>query len=238
MKSLRKAVSRIIFPDRARFVSPPPDVATRRAAWFDFLFVDFGILRLIWKNRARISPNAIRMNQPYPGDIARAARKGIRTVMTARHDPRHGGNALVAEACVRHGLDYVTFAPLFSRTAPSRDLLLSAWQFLPSLKVPVLIHCKSGADRAGFLAALWLIVVDGRSVREAKEQLTLRHLHVRSSRTGILDAVFDAYLAAYPDERVSFRHWIETEYDAEKLEAGFRAKGLADFVDRIVLRHE
>jgi protein tyrosine phosphatase (PTP) superfamily phosphohydrolase (DUF442 family) len=238
VKQIRKSLAKRLFPDRARFAVPPPDAATRRAAWFDFLFVDFGILRLFWKNRARIAPGAIRMNQPYPADIVRAARRGIRTVLTARHDPRHGGNALVAEACAGLGLEYATFAPLFSRSAPTRELLLSAWDILPALKAPVLIHCKSGADRAGFLAALWLIVVENRPVREAKAQLTLKHLHIRASRTGILDAVFDAYLAAHPDERVPFRDWVAREYDPVALEAGYRAGGIADFIDRIILRHE
>lgn len=237
MKRLRNAISRALFPDREQFRHPIRDSAGRRAAWIDFLFVDFGLLRFFWKNRARISPRAFRMNQPYPSDIEWAARQRVRTIVTARHDPRHGGHALVGETSVRLGLVYTTF-PLFSREAPSREALLQSVEFFKSIEYPALFHCKSGADRAGFLAALYLIVVEGLSVREARRQLSIRFLHIRASRTGILDAVFDAYLAAHPDEKTPFLDWVAKEYDPEGLQARFRAQGFADFIDRIVLRRE
>ncbi len=65
--------------------------------------MDFGILRLVWKNKAWVTPRVLRMNQPYPGDIEAAAAKGIRTIITARHDPRHGGHAWWRKTCARLG---------------------------------------------------------------------------------------------------------------------------------------
>jgi uncharacterized protein (TIGR01244 family) len=236
-KRLRTSIARRLFPDRARFSAPIRDAADRRAAWVDFLLVDFGILRLFWKNRARIAPRAWRMNQPWPSDIAWAARQGIRTIVTARHDPRHGGHALVAEAAARHGLAYVTF-PLFSREAPSREALLAAPDFFARIEHPVLLHCKSGADRAGLLSALYLIVVEGVSVRKARKQLSLRFLHFSASRTGILDAVFEAYLAAHPDEGVPFLDWVARDYDPAALGETFRHRPFWDFLDRRLLGRE
>jgi uncharacterized protein (TIGR01244 family) len=236
-KTLRTRLARRLFPDREAFRHPPATPAQRRAAWFDFLFVDFGILRLVWKNKAWVTPRVLRMNQPYPGDIEAAAAKGIRTIITARHDPRHGGHALVAETCARLGLTYLTL-PLFSRSAPFREAILDAGAALKAADYPLMIHCKSGADRAGFLSALYLIVVEGVPVREARRQLTLRHLHIRASRTGVLDSVFDTYLARYPEESKPFLDWIRDEYDPAAIDASFRAQGFADFIDRIILRHE
>ena len=57
----------------------------------------------------------------------------------------------------------------------------------------IILHCKSGADRAGFVAALYLIVHEGRSVDEALRQLSARYGHFRFSKTGILDAFFERY---------------------------------------------
>lgn len=236
-KRLRSAISSRFLPDREQFRLPIRDEAGRRAAWVDFLFADLGILRFFWKNRARVGARAIRMNQPYPGDVEKAAKEGIRTIVTARHDPRHGGHALVREACARLGLTYET-VPLFSREAPSREALLAAADFFRRAQYPVLLHCKSGADRAGMLSALYLIVVEGRPVREARKQLTFRHLHFRASRTGILDAVFDAYLAAHPDEKVPFLDWVARGYDPAALTRDFRAQGFADFIERVLLRRE
>lgn len=237
LKRLRRAVRSRLFPDRAQFARPIADARGRRAAWIDFLFVDFGILRLFWKNRARISPRAFRMNQPFPADIAWAKRRGIRTIVTARHDPRHGGNALVAEAARRHGLGYETF-PLFSRAAPARESILAAKDFFARLEFPILLHCKSGADRAGLLAALFLIVAEGMPVRAARNQLTLRHLHIRQSRTGVLDALFDAYLAAHPDEAKPFLDWVRDDYDPDAITRAHRAGRIADLFDRVILRRE
>lgn len=237
LKAIRQAMARRLFPDREAFRTAPADAATRRAAWFDFLFVDFGLLRLFWKNAARVSPRAIRMNQPFPGDIDKAADEGVKTIVTARHDPRHGGNALVAAAAARRGLAYETF-PLFSRDAPSKEALLAAPAFFARIEYPALFHCKSGADRAGFLAALYLIVAENVPVSEARRQLSLRFLHIRASQTGILDAVLDAYLAAHPDEKTPFLDWVRDEYDPAALKAAFRAGTLADVLDRIVLRRE
>lgn len=237
VKRLRTSFARRFFPDREQFAAPIRDDAMRRAAWFDFLFVDFGILRFFWKNRAQVGARAFRMNQPYPGDIARAAREGIRTIVTIRHDPRHGGHALVAEACARHGLTYVTI-PFFSREAPSRAAILDAAAFFARADYPLLMHCKSGADRAGFISALYLIVAENVPVREARHQLSLRFLHFSASRTGILDAVFAAYLAAHPDEAIPFLHWVQQDYDPARLMQTFKARGVADFIDRILLRRE
>ncbi len=236
-KAVRRALFTRLLPDRSAFLLPCVDNAARRAAWFDFLFVDFGILRLVWKNAARLSPRAMRMNQPYPGDIDRAAACGIKTIVTARHDARHGGHALVAARCQALGLDYVTFA-LFSREAPQREVLLAAPAFFRSLRYPALFHCKSGADRAGFLSALYLIVMEGVPVRRAKAQLSWRFLHFPASKTGILDAVFSAYLQEQPEEAKPFLDWVREDYAPEALMAAYRAGGLSDFIERVILRRE
>lgn len=236
-KAARKAVFARIFPDREAFVRPSHDAPSRRAAWIDFLFVDFGILRPFWKNKARLSPRAIRMNQPFPGDIDRAAAEGFKSIVTARHDPRHGGNALVAERCAALGLDYLTF-PLFSREAPTREALLAAPDFFRSLRYPALFHCKSGADRAGLMSALYLIAMENVPVRVAKNQLSWRFLHFSASKTGILDAVFSAYLADQPEETKPFFDWVRDDYDRQALTKAHAVGGVADFVERVLLRRE
>lgn len=215
----------------------PANDRARRAAWLDLLFVDFGILRLFWKNRARLGEKAWRSNQPTPFDIAWAHDQGIRTIVSGRHDPRHGGHALELESCARFGLAFHTL-PIFSREAPSRAAILEAAAYFAKIEGPILIHCKSGADRAGFLAALYAIVVENQPVRAAAKQLSWRFLHFKQSRTGILDAVFAAYLAQHPDEAVPFLAWVAQDYDAAALNARFRHGRIADFIERIVLRRE
>ncbi len=240
MKGIRARLFGWFLPDREAYREPARDPAHRRAAWLDFLVMDFALLRVFWKNFGRVGSKglAVRMNQPFPADIRKAQAHGVKTVLTGRHDPRHGGNALVAAECERLGLDYRTFPELFSRAAPWKETLLAAPEFFRSLRYPVLIHCKSGADRAGFISALYLIIMENTPVREAAKQLTWKHLHFATSKTGILDAVFAAYLAAHPHEDKPFLDWVRDDYDPEVLTAGYKAQGLADFVERVILRRE
>lgn len=229
------------FERTLRFSKPIEGPEERRAAWFDLLFRDLGILRLLWKNRRQFVPGAWRSNQPTPGDVRWAAREGIRTIINARHDAgRHGGHALVREAALRAGLNYLTLesSPVFSREAPSREALLRAAEILREAQGPVLIHCKSGADRAGFLSALYRIVVEGHPVDEATAELTLRHLHFARSKTGILDAVYAAYLAETVTNPKPFLDWVREDYDPEAITTRFRAGFLSDLLDRFILRRE
>jgi protein tyrosine/serine phosphatase len=228
---------RLFRPDRTRFRAPLATAADWRAAWFDALFADFGIIRLWWKNRSEIAPGVFRQNQPTPLDAPFLRRAGIRTIITARHDDRHGGHALMREWAAHEGVDYRLFA-LFSREAPSREALLSAPAFFETTQKPVLLHCKSGADRAGFLSALYLIVVEDVPVERARRQLSLRFLHFRSSKTGILDAVFSTYLAQTREQPKPFLDWVREDYDPAAITRAFRPSFLGEALDRWLLRRE
>jgi protein tyrosine/serine phosphatase len=100
------------------------------------------------------------------------------------------------------------------------------------------MHCKSGADRAGFAAALYLLLQRGASVEEAKAQLSWRYLHVRGAATGVLHFMIERYAAESAAEPMSFREWVKTRYDPVALMAEYRSSGAADFVVDKVLRRE
>ncbi|CAN1565995.1 COG2365 Protein tyrosine/serine phosphatase [Rhabdaerophilaceae bacterium] len=226
---------------RARFDAPLRESGLHAAAWRDLVLWDFGFLRLIWKNRVQISARAWRSNQPMPMDVAWAKSVGIRTIVNARHDAvRHGGHALVREAAERAEITYLVLdqPPIFSRSAPYRDAILHAATVLQNAEKPLLIHCKSGADRAGFLSALFLIVVEGQSVEEAARELSLRYLHFKGAKTGILDAVFDAYLAIPAERRKTFLDWVREDYDPEDITRDFKTQLASDLLDRLLLRRE
>ena len=62
-----------------------------------------------------------------------------------------------------------------------------------NIKYPALIHCKSGADRAGIVGALYKILYCNEEPKIAKEQLSLKYLHVKWAKTGILDEFINEY---------------------------------------------
>lgn len=58
---------------------------------------------------------------------------------------------------------------------------------------------------------------------DARKMLGLKHLHLKRSRTGILDYIFDLYEARNTREAISFEDWIANEYDNVQVQAGYEA---------------
>ncbi|ACL57852.1 tyrosine-protein phosphatase [Methylobacterium nodulans] len=221
----------------ARWEKPIAGRRNRLRAWVNMLLVDHGVLRLAYLNRHRIGRGLLwRSAQPAPHDLAWFKRQGLRTIISLRGGREHGSWQLQREACEREGLLLREFV-VRSREAPDRAMLLSARDFFAGVEYPALIHCKSGADRAGFAAALYLILHEGRPVAEAARQLSPRYGHFRFAKTGILDAFFDRYLLEGEAKGLSFLDWVEHHYDPERLQRDFQAGFWSDIlVDRLLRR--
>lgn len=216
------------------------DVTTARGralAWVDALLIDHAVFRLVWSNFAPVVPGRLyRCNHPPPGRLARLTRRlGLRTLINLRGEAQNGSDALSRDAAARIGLDFIDFS-LRSRRAPERDSILRLHEIHHSIRLPALMHCKSGADRAGLAAGLF-VLFEGGTAAEALLQLSWRFGHLRRSRTGILDAFFLQYQRE-GEGRKPFLQWALEDYDAATLSRDFRASGLASFVNDWVLAHE
>ncbi len=220
----------------ARWNRPLETSFDRLRAWTNMLFVDHGLIRYVYVNMHPVGPRAWRSAQPAPHHLRRFARAGGRSVVSLRGGQFFGSLPLEKEACEKAGLAFHKFV-LRSRALPSRAELAAARRLFETLDYPVLFHCKSGADRAGFMAALYLALAEGRPVSEAKGQLALRFGHVRQGKTGVLDAFFDAY-ERETGGRVPLETWIETAYDPARIMAEHRATGWGKFLTDRVLRRE
>jgi len=211
--------------------------AGRRAAWRDSLLLDHGVFRTVWTNLAEVIPGKLyRSNHPTPKQLASASKRlHLRTLVNLR-GPRHcGSEALSTESATGLGLDHVYMA-FESRGAPHRERILRFAKLWHEIRFPALVHCKSGADRAGLASGLALLFEGGRA-EDALKQLSWRFGHWKSARTGVLDAFFLRY-AEDAEGRIPFLAWVEREYDEAKLKQDFVANGLASFVTETVLRRE
>ena len=208
----------------------------RLRAWAHMVLVDHGVFRLLYLNRHSVSERLWRSAQPAPHQLAWYKAQGVRTVVNLRGGREHGSWQLQKETCDRLGLKLVEFV-VRSRAAPDRQALLDSPAFFDRLAYPAVLHCKSGADRAGFVAALYLLVHEGRPAAEAMRQLSLRYGHFRFAKTGILDAFFERYRQEGEAKGVPFLDWVERTYDPEALERDFRPSFWSDLVvDRIMRR--
>ncbi|GMG82969.1 tyrosine-protein phosphatase [Paralimibaculum aggregatum] len=220
----------------ARWNRPLETRWDRLRAWVNMIFVDHGFFRYLYLNLHRVGERAWRSAQPAPHQIRAFARRGGRSVVSLRGGQFFGSLPLERETCAEEGLAFHNFV-LRSRSLPDREELAAAQRLFESLEYPVLFHCKSGADRAGFMSALYLALAEGRPVAEAKAQLSLRFGHVRQGKTGVLDAFFDAY-ERETGGRVPLAEWIETGYDREAVIRGHRTARWASWLTDVVLRRE
>src|SRR5258706_15402344 len=144
----------------------------------DYLWKDHAYLRLGFQNDYWISAELVRRNQPWPPQLAAWKDRGIKTVVNLRGGFDASFHALEKDACRRLGLEMVNFT-VTSREVPSREQMLGAKRLYETIAYPALIHCKSGADRAGIMSVLYMHFSQGRTIREAMDQLHLRYLHVK-----------------------------------------------------------
>ncbi len=209
----------------------------RARAWMHSLLVDHAVLRLAWSNFAVVVPGRLyRCNHPTPGRLAAMTRRlGLKTVVNLRGVTGSGSDALSREMAGRLGLDFID-APLTSRVAPPRERVLALARAFQTMREPALIQCKSGADRAGLAAAIYLLL-RGESSANAARQLTLRHGHLAGAEAGVLGAFLRAY-AREAEGRKPFADWLEQDYDPERVNRDFRPHAVARFINTSLLRRE
>ena len=201
------------------------DISTpgaRRAAWWHYQLMDHAFLRVWWKNLGQIGPGVWRSNQPSSGDLERLARMGLKTVVNLRGASQQSFYLFEAEACQRFGLTLIDLN-LSARQAPPRSRLLKLMEILDAAEAPLLIHCKSGADRTGLAAAIWRMEKAGQTAATAAKELSLRYIHLQRTSSGVLDQVIRSYAAEGEAQGKSFRAWVEQDYDSARIEAQFAA---------------
>ena len=199
------------------------DISTpdaRRKALLHFHILDHGMLRALWFNLSEISPDVWRCNQPSKRGVQRLKDLGIKTILNLRGANQRSPYLFEKEACEELGLDLVS-CQISARSLAPRQNILELLDAFESIERPFVMHCKSGADRAGLAAAFYLLHIKGATCARAKKQLSFRHLHISASATGILDHVLDAYEQKNAQSPIPLREWIETCYDPLELTAEF-----------------
>jgi protein tyrosine/serine phosphatase len=214
-----------------------PDWARPGFAYLDLSLVDHGFIRSIYSNTHRVTPDLWRSSQPAPYQLRRFAGAGIRTVVNLRGASDTGSYRLEAAACERYGLTLVDLS-INSRDTPSKEKLHRAQALFEDIAYPALLHCKSGADRAGLMSALYLMLREGRPVQEALRQLSLRFGHIRQARTGILDFFLEQYRDYAAATPIPFMDWVDRVYEPAAVRHAFHSRGWANLLVDRVLRHE
>lgn len=195
-------------------VAPVDDETWQRAriynAWFDH-----AILRTFWTNQAEIAPGIFRSNHPTKARLKQLRAQGLKSIISLRGGGNAAHNATERIWCEELGIAFKSVG-MSDKALPARETLLLLIEAFREIEAPLLIHCKAGADRAGLASAVYLLAMTGAPLAEARKMLSLRFLHLKSSKAGVLHKVLDAY-AAHQD--MPFAEWVETVYDPAYLKA-------------------
>lgn len=212
--------------------------AGRLAAYWDFIWADHAFLRLGFQNAFWIGADMVRANQPWPHQLRWWRDAGVRTIVNLRGGFDASFYALERDACARLGLAMVDFT-VTSRGVPTRDQIFGARDLFGAIAYPALMHCKSGADRAGLMSVLYRHFRLGEPIRTALQELSLKRLHVRQGKTGVLDWVFERYLAEAEPKGIGFVDWVASDaYDPKRLKAEFHASWWGTLLTEKLLRRE
>ncbi len=217
----------------------------RKRAWNALMLGDHGALRMLYDNTREIDPGKMwRSYQPSPDKLKKWRDKlGVRTVINLRGNKPSGFYFLEEEACEKLGLELVTFR-VFSRDAPSKEALHGAKALFEKITYPAIMHCKSGADRAGLMSTLYIFFRMGKSLPDAMEQLSFRYGHIRQGKTGVIDYAFEKYIAHAKKNGKDlasiedFLDWVDNVYDPKATKEEFLGSWWGNLLTERILRRE
>ena len=202
------------------------DISSRSGRFWahvHFQLMDHAFLRVFWNNFHQVCNEVYRANQPSPSHLKSYKDKGIKAVLNLRGFTQQSYALFEEDSCKNLGLDLIS-VPLSGSSAPQPEKLLEIIDIMDKIPKPFVLHCKSGADRAGLVSAMYLIVQKKLSVTEAKKQLSFKYLHLDFTKTGILDYIFDVFSERLKIEKIDFLDWIKKEYNSDILNSSFKSR--------------
>jgi protein tyrosine/serine phosphatase len=127
---------------------------------------------------------------------------------------------------------------VYSRDVHSIETIVNAQKLFSEIEYPAIMHCKSGADRTGFMGVLYKHFHMKEPIEVAISQLSLKYLHIKQGKTGILDFFFSEYLLYSSQKKISFLDWVSNVYDPVELKENFMKQWSGNPITELILRRE
>ena len=110
------------------------------------------------KNFGRVTERYFRGGEVTPEGVGNLAKLGVRTIVDLRDDP----GADEPAACQRFGIEYLNI-PLTGHDTLEHQVVDRILAIIQNAQEPVYVHCSAGKQRAGAIAALYRMRVQGWS---------------------------------------------------------------------------
>ena len=200
--------------------------------WRYRFFFDHGFLRSCYQNYWKIDEKVYRSAQPSPLMLNYLKEQGFKTIVNLRGSRDDLVDQMEKRICRNLKLILIDFK-MHSRAAPLKEQIIASKELFEKIKYPALLHCKSGADRTGIMSALYLIF-KGEEVSYAKSQLSIKYLHIKLAKSGILDEFFEKYIVYQKKYgEINFWHWVSKIYNPDEVKNSFKVNILRTFLDKI-----
>jgi protein tyrosine phosphatase (PTP) superfamily phosphohydrolase (DUF442 family) len=148
--------------------------------------------RTIVPNLYRIDADLWRSNQPGRRRLGRLKAEGLRSVLSLRGDSDDAASVIEKRAAAEAGIP-LHFVRMRATSCRSRRSCWTRSTSCGRLPKPLLIHCKSGADRTGLMVTIYLHVMKGVPLAEARRASFLALCPCKLGPAGIVHEVLDAY---------------------------------------------
>ena len=119
-------------------------------------------------NFARINDQLFRGGQPTPEGIRKLAELGVRTIINFRDTQ----SSVLREKAIaaEHGIELINLRLSNWFAARDEDIHRIIDVIRDPKNQPVFVHCKRGADRTGTVVAIYRMLIDGWTDREANRE--------------------------------------------------------------------
>jgi protein tyrosine phosphatase (PTP) superfamily phosphohydrolase (DUF442 family) len=170
--------------------------------------------------RTVVSGRCYRCAQPSSGTLRMLARHlGIRSVINLRGFEDEPWYLREQQLGKELGFRMVDQG-MWAARPPTEDEMREIVHSVGEAEEPILIHCVSGIDRSGIVAAMYLLLRTDATVDQAAAQLSVRFGHNPWGKTACQDRVLAAYAAWLDREGLRhrpdhFRRWANNVYRQE-----------------------
>jgi protein tyrosine phosphatase (PTP) superfamily phosphohydrolase (DUF442 family) len=183
------------------------------------LTVTIGYKPLFKQNFSEVVPNRLyRSAQPDDRLAGWIEEHNIKSVLNLRGGyPSYQWYAQEREIIRDHTVDYYEI-PISAQLRPRKRELLQIIDLLGRARYPLLVHCKSGADRTGLGVALYHLMVQKELPQTALSGFSIYHAHIPLFGPEKLQQPIREYADWLEQKELihtpeRFREWVETEYE-------------------------
>ncbi|OMH86789.1 hypothetical protein BWK56_04020 [Candidatus Liberibacter asiaticus] len=123
---------------------------------------------------------------------------GIKSILNLRGKLPESWHKEEEKAANDLGIQLINF-PLSATRELNDEQIKQLISILKTAPKPLLIHCKSGADRTGLASAVYLYIVAHYPKEEAHRQLSMLYGHFPVLKTITMDITFEKITQLYPN---------------------------------------